>query len=130
MQSRHGGAPPPLPARNSVPSTKHPRSGRVPPPLDPLSARLRLIKYPPAAQRLPPNSPALEAGLLNHDMGGLMGGAASMMGGPLGAMMGSMGLGGDDDEEEEEDKEEDKEEEKKVFMPGKRQRKKVVRMQR
>lgn len=135
LQARHGGVPPPLPARNSVPSVKHARSGRVAPPLDPLRARLRLIKYPPPAQRLPPNSPALEAGLLNSDMGGLgslMGGAMSGMG-PLGAMMGSMGLGDDDeDEAQDETKEEEKEKEseKKVFMPGKRQRKKVVRMQR
>ncbi|KAE8212428.1 hypothetical protein CF327_g3940 [Tilletia walkeri] len=87
---------------------------------------------------LPPHSPALEAGVLNIDMGKAMGAAAGSGGmGALGGMLSGLGLGGDEDEDE--DGAGAEEEPKKPLTPlekqqqqiaqmGRRQRKKVVRI--
>jgi signal recognition particle subunit SRP19 len=95
--------------------------------------RIRGSRPPTQANRYSVYSPAKEAGLLNADLGGMMGGLQGM--GPLGAMMGSMGLGGDDDDEdaaEEERKKKEEEEKLKKKDPmqqlGRRQRKRVVRI--
>lgn len=94
--------------------------------------RLRGSKPPPISVRYPVHSPAREAGLLNADMGGMMGGLQNM--GPLGAMMGQMGIGGgdDDDAEAEEEKKREEEEKNKKKDPmqqlSRRQRKRVVRI--
>lgn len=95
-------------------------------------ARIEAKSAPPLAQRYPVTSPAREVGMLNADLGGMLGGMEGM--GPLGAMMGQMGLGGgdDDDEEGEGGAQEDKEDEKKKKDPlqnlSRRQRKKVIRI--
>lgn len=82
----------------------------------------------PSKGRLPPYSPSREAGVLNADFSGMMGGLQGM--GPLGAMMGSMGMG--DEEEQGEGEEANKAEEKKAKDPlqqlSRRQRKRVIRV--
>ncbi|UZJ51830.1 hypothetical protein CBS101457_001150 [Exobasidium rhododendri] len=95
--------------------------------------RIKGSRPPPLNNRYPVYSPAREAGLLNADLGGMMGDLQGM--GPLGAMMGSMGLGGNDEEEdaEEEEKKRKEEEEKQkkkdpMAQLGRRQRKRVVRI--
>lgn len=94
--------------------------------------RIKGTRPPSYPNRYPVNSPAREAGLLNADLGNMMGGLQGM--GPLGAMMGSMGLGGDDDEDAEEEERKKKEEEEKnkkkdpMQNLGRRQRKRVVRI--
>lgn len=89
--------------------------------------------HPPTfSNRYPIHSPAREAGLLNADLGGMMGGLQGM--GPLGAMMGQMGMGDDDDEDAEEEERKKREEEEKnkkkdpMQQLSRRQRKRVVRI--
>lgn len=62
-------------------------------------ARIKGTQQPRGLTRYPVYSPNNEAGMLNADMGSMMGGLQGM--GPLGAMMGQMGLGGGDDDDEE-----------------------------
>lgn len=94
--------------------------------------RIKGSRPPPMTQRYPAFSPAREAGMLNADLGGMMGGLQGM--GPLGAMMGQMGLGGDDEEEDKEEAERLKEEEEKkkkkdpMAQLSRRQKKRVVRI--
>ncbi|KAN0061394.1 signal recognition particle subunit [Thecaphora frezii] len=106
---------------------------------NPIRARLAQIKFPPRLEdRLPEHSPALEGGVLNMNiaeaMGGMPGGGAGMMEqlGPLGGMLGGMGLGGDDDDDDEEEQESEatkkKAQEKQMPNLSRRQKKKVVRI--
>ena len=94
--------------------------------------RIKGSRPPAYSGRYPIHSPGREAGLLNADLGGMMGGLQGM--GPLGAMMGQMGLGGDDDEDGEEEERKRKEEEEKskkkdpMQQLSRRQRKRVVRV--
>lgn len=94
--------------------------------------RIKGSRPPPLSARYPLNSPAREAGLLNADLGGMMGGLQGM--GPLGAMMGQMGMGGDDDDDAEAEAEKQREEEEKkkkkdpMQQLSRRQKKRVVRI--
>jgi signal recognition particle subunit SRP19 len=94
--------------------------------------RIKGSRPPPLSARYPVNSPARETGMLNADMGGMMGGLQGM--GPLGAMMGQMGMGGDDDDDAEAEAEKLKEEEEKkkkkdpMQQLSRRQKKRVVRI--
>ncbi|PWN39273.1 signal recognition particle, SRP19 subunit [Ceraceosorus guamensis] len=71
-----------------------------------VSLRRSKLTYPPLTSRYPANSPALEVGMLNADMGSMFGGggggdgAGGGMGG-LGSIMGSMGLGAGDSDDED-----------------------------
>lgn len=88
--------------------------------------RVKNVTFP-SDLRYPDYSPNAEAGLLNTDFSSMMGGLQGM--GPLGAMMGQMGLGG---EEEEEDEKEEETGAKKTKDPlqqlSRRQRKRVIRV--
>ncbi|WFD31204.1 signal recognition particle subunit [Malassezia sp. CBS 17886] len=109
-----------MPVRSEL-STKHqllealatamqPHIGGKPPALAPsgkgtgptsLRARARRIARVQFAEKLPPHSPALPAGMLNMDLGSIAGaGDALKSMGPLGNMISSMGLGADDEEDE------------------------------
>jgi signal recognition particle subunit SRP19 len=95
--------------------------------------RIKGSRPPPFSARYPLTSPAREAGLLNADFGNMMGGLQGM--GPLGAMMGQMGMGGDDDDDAEAEAEKlkaEEEEKKKKKDPmqqlSRRQKKRVVRI--
>lgn len=82
--------------------------------------------------KLPVYSPMREAGVLNTDLGGMMGPAMQGMG-PLGAMMGSMGLGDDDDDDEQEaaaaaGQEDEKKKKDPMQQLSRRQRKRVIRV--
>ncbi|CEH19257.1 Signal recognition particle, subunit Srp19 [Ceraceosorus bombacis] len=73
--------------------------------ISPVSLRRSKLTYPPLTSRYPANSPALEVGMLNADMGSMFGGgggdgAGGGMGG-LGSIMGSMGLGAGDSDDED-----------------------------
>ncbi|PWY97213.1 hypothetical protein BCV70DRAFT_203049 [Testicularia cyperi] len=108
---------------------------------NPIRARLAKIRFPPTLEaRLPAHSPAIEGGLLNMNLAEAMGGLPPGMGGadalgPLGGMLGSMGLGGADDDEDDDDQQDqiqdDAAKKKDPTNPlnlGRRQRKKVVRI--
>ncbi|EPQ31642.1 uncharacterized protein PFL1_00975 [Pseudozyma flocculosa PF-1] len=113
---------------------------------NPIRQRLAAIKFPPRLEdRLPEHSPALEGGVLNMNlaeaMGGMPpgiggpGGAGGMMEqlGPLGGMLGGMGLGGGDDDDDEDDEAEaealkKKGQDKQMPNLSRRQKKKVVRI--
>lgn len=83
--------------------------------------------------KLPLHSPMREAGILNTDLGGMMGPAMQGMG-PLGAMMGSMGLGDDDEDDEDPEaaalaaQEEERKKKDPLRQLSRRQRKRVVRV--
>lgn len=95
--------------------------------------RIKGSRPPSFSARYPLTSPVREAGLLNTDFGNMMGGLQGM--GPLGAMMGQMGMGGDDDDDAEAEAEKlraEEEEKKKKKDPmqqlSRRQKKRVVRI--
>lgn len=106
-----------------------PRAGGVPPPLpraskNPLRARERTIRRVPIEERFPPHSPAVPAGMLGMNFANMPGTSDALKSmGPLGSMMSSMGLGGDDDDEPDEEKPAAR-----APAPGRRQRKRVVRI--
>ncbi|WFD33528.1 signal recognition particle subunit [Malassezia cuniculi] len=110
LQVKLGGVPP------AAPAGLHGRAA--------VRARARRAMRDIPPEVLPPHSPALAGGLLNMDISKAMGGEALQGMGPLGSMLGSMGLGGDDDEEQPE--------EQPAPRPqpalGRRQRKRVVRI--
>lgn len=108
LQMRLGGVPPSAPA--------HARG------LAAVRARARRAMSGVPTEVLPPHSPALAGGLLNMDIGKAMGGEALQGMGPLGSMLGSMGIGEDEPEEPEAPRQQP--------ALGRRQRKRVVRISR
>lgn len=94
--------------------------------------RIKASKKSVPSGRLPAFSPIKSAGVLNADLGSMMGGLQGM--GPMGSMLGALGMGGDDDDEEEADAAEEAkkaaEAKKKDPMQqlSRRQRKRVVRV--
>lgn len=94
--------------------------------------RVKASKKSVSCGRLPSFSPIKSAGVLNTDIGSMMGGLQGM--GPMGSMLGALGMGGDDDDEEEADAAEEAkkaaEAKKKDPMQqlSRRQRKRVVRI--
>ncbi|PWN54347.1 signal recognition particle, SRP19 subunit [Violaceomyces palustris] len=150
IQPQTGGKPPSIQPRvkrskKAAPDSKGEQGGEKPadkevvrrdrrnPNPNPLRQRLKSMNLPPLSERLPPHSPALDNGLLNMNLGEAMGGSLEGLG-PLGGMLGGMGLGGDDDDEEDEEDEEGKK--KPALTPqqqalanlGRRQKKKVIRV--
>lgn len=92
--------------------------------------RIKASKKSVSNGRLPSFSPIKSAGVLNADLGSMMGGLQGM--GPMGSMLGALGMGGDDEEEEADAAEEAKKAEAKKKDPmqqlSRRQRKRVVRI--
>lgn len=120
MQNHAGGKPPPLAhhaeARGAGAKERRTDSSLI--------KRQRAIHKVRVEEPVPPHSPAVPSGLLNMDFSAAMGGDALKSMGPLGNMLGGMGLG----EDEQPDEQPEPSQQKGVPQPSRRQKKRVVRV--